>query len=82
MRSHLKYINRCSQYIGDPHGWEGQRYRNAYTDYGKYVTYLRAYAYPRAEQWFYLIEQRVWISSVTRVDALRMMLRIARARAP
>ena len=62
VRSHLKYINACSGYIGDPHGWRRPRYNDSYREFHQYVTYLRAYPYPRAEQWFYLIQQRVWVS--------------------
>ena len=61
VRSHIKFINGFSQYIGDPHGWRRSRYRTTYRESSRYEMYLRAYAYPRAEQWFYLYEQKVWV---------------------
>ena len=62
VRSHLKYLNRCSAYIGDSHGWHLNSYHYSYRESERYATFLRAYAYPRMEQWFYLYQQRIWVS--------------------
>ena len=62
VNAHLKYLNRCSQYIGDSHGWHRNPYHDTYREFSRYAIYLRAYAYPRTEQWFYLLEQKSWVS--------------------
>ncbi len=58
----MHYMNRFSRYIGDAHGWHWSRYHETYRDFSQYVTFNRAYAYPRPEQWFYLIQRKVWIA--------------------
>ena len=61
VRSHIKYIHPVSSNIGDPHGWHPTRYRETYREFGKYLTFRTTYVYPRAEQWFYLIQQKIWV---------------------
>lgn len=61
VRNHLKYLNRCSEYIGDSHGWHQPVYPRPYRQSYAYLWANQLYSYPRLEQWFYLKEQRVMV---------------------
>jgi hypothetical protein len=58
IRSHVRYLNSCSMYIGDAHGWSRNWSPDSYRSSYGYLWANQPYQYPRLEQWYYLVQQR------------------------
>jgi hypothetical protein len=58
IRNHVRYLNSCSRYIGDAHGWSHEWSPDSYRSSYGYLWANQPYQYPRLEQWYYLMQQR------------------------
>jgi len=76
IRMHTLFMSGISSYIGDSHGWKPRKWQSTYRETRAYLENLRAYNYPRLEQWFIFMKKQSFVCylpdekiAVSRLDA-------------